>query len=153
MKVISWIWLIAVLCWACGQESIRLTKTEAQFKRLVADAQSKFWELQDNGEEGFEPCTDGFVYIFTKNDTDTSTYYITQPLLDCDGNVQLGRDTLSTRSWSLSDTESSLFDDMIFLLEDNGQREAFRVLQINPEVFEIRSEEDDRRLRFVPVGE
>lgn len=143
-------WLIAIFCWSCEQESIRQTKTETQFKRLVADAQNKRWRIEANGLEDFESCADGFIYIFTKNSTDTSAFYITEPPIDCDGFVAGERDTLMSLRWSLSDTESSLFDDRIFFLQDDDQSEAFRVLTINPESFVIESEADERRLRFIP---
>ena len=150
MKQLWSLSLVAILFCACETESIKVTKTESQFKRLIADAQFKSWELQDDGTDDFEICADGFIYTFTKNSTDTSFFYITEQLTDCAGNDLAFRDTLMTLRWSISDTESSLFDDFIYFIQDNDQSEAFRVLDITPESMEIQSQTNERRLRFSP---
>ncbi|MGB3468769.1 MAG: hypothetical protein WBA74_26025 [Cyclobacteriaceae bacterium] len=143
--------VLAVVFFSCLEEDqlVKQTFTKSEIRRLLADGDSKSWQLNSNGSDSFIECEDDFLYLFRKNSSDTGIVYITEPLFDCEGNLVEERDTLETNFWTFTISTSELFDDELILIKD-GEPVTYEVTGINPEFLEMKnlSEESVEVLRF-----
>lgn len=138
MRIIHLLVLISLFFISCQEEGqeIKQKFTKDQVRRLIASSESKFWELKlTNGD--FDPCVNNEVFIFAKNASDTGFLYVTEPYLDCESNLNFERDTISTHRWTLTDSESEIFDNQLFIFFEDDISTRYRVDKINPRSLEM----------------
>lgn len=157
MRNFLMLFILAALLSACLEESeqVEQTLTKDQFGRLLAADGSKTWRLDSDGTADFRDCVDDQTYIFMKNNTDTGTVYITEPLFDCDNELREERDTLAIRRWTLTSGTSELFDGQLFLSDSEESFMTFEVPGINPEslILQAATGSESSVLRFEQAEE
>ncbi len=141
MRIIYAVVFCLLIVFSCQEEELDVKQqyTKGQVRRLMADSQSKFWVLKFENSADFEECSDGNVYIFSKNSSDTGFVYITEPLVNCDGEANSERDTLEIKRWTLTDSESELFDNTLFILTD-AETTTYTVNGLNPIALELENQ-------------
>jgi len=110
--------LVGVILFSCNQTEVESAFTKTQFRRLLAGTTDKTWEILSNGSGNFISCNDALLYTFMESSGDTGMLFIIEPLIDCNEMAIADPDTLRTLQWTLTDSESSLFDDRLFLIEN-----------------------------------
>lgn len=124
------------------EELIEIGKppTKEEVRAFLSASGNKLWEVISNNSDDFNRCIDGNIYIFSLDESDTGFVYITEPLFDCDDEVIDERDTLETFRWTLTNSESALFDDQLYFIR-NTEVSIFNVSEINDMILKLQADD------------
>lgn len=149
MRVFPIVAFLAILFLGCQEEDqeVKQQFTKGQVRTLLASTDSKFWELKSGVSADFEPCVDGEIYIFAKTRSDTGIVYVTEPFVECDESVDFERDTLSSFRWTLTESESEIFDNQLFFIFDDNTIN-YTVNRLNPERLALENSDNANEMIF-----
>ncbi len=137
--------ILLLLIVSCNENPIEASLSRDQFSFLLASDSLKTWEVASNGTNNFLNCEDNVIYIFEASVMDTGNLFIREPLLDCNDEMVLDPDTTQRLRWTLTETESSIFDNQLFII-DGSASEQFEIQRIDPTTLVISSVLDQQTI-------
>ncbi|MEL6558193.1 MAG: hypothetical protein AAFQ94_08420 [Bacteroidota bacterium] len=142
--------LIIIIFVGCQEEDqeVKQQFTKDQVRTLLASTGSKLWELKSGVSFDFEPCIDGEIYVFATTESDTGIVYVTEPFIECTEGVDFERDTLSSFRWTLTESESEIFDNQLFFIFDENNTVNYTVNLLNPVRLELENSDNTNEMIF-----